>query len=46
MNIPFSGEDGGVGIEKGRLGTLQYIQYKHRKRLYWGLNEQPLAWGA
>jgi len=39
---PFTGiKDSGLGIDKGRLGILQY---KHQKSLYWGLNEQPLPW--
>jgi betaine-aldehyde dehydrogenase len=39
---PFAGvKESGLGIEKGRLGILQY---KHQKSLYWGLNEQPLGW--
>jgi len=42
ISTPFSGiKDSGVGIEKGRLGILQY---KHQKSLYWGFNEQPLPW--
>ena len=42
ISTPFSGiKDSGVGVEKGRLGILQY---KHQKSLYWGLNERPLAW--
>lgn len=42
ISTPFTGiKDSGVGIEKGRLGILQY---KHQKSLYWGLNEQPLPW--
>jgi betaine-aldehyde dehydrogenase len=42
ISTPFSGiKDSGVGVEKGRLGILQY---KHQKSLYWGLNEQPLPW--
>ncbi|HKU96166.1 MAG TPA: aldehyde dehydrogenase [Vineibacter sp.] len=44
ISTPFTGiKDSGVGIEKGRLGILQY---KHQKSLYWGLNEQPLPWAA
>ena len=42
ISTPFGGiKESGLGIEKGRLGILQY---KHQKSLYWGLNEQPLAW--
>jgi acyl-CoA reductase-like NAD-dependent aldehyde dehydrogenase len=42
ISTPFSGvKESGVGIEKGRLGILQY---QHQKSLYWGLNEQPLPW--
>jgi betaine-aldehyde dehydrogenase len=44
ISTPFSGiKDSGVGVEKGRLGILQY---KHQKSLYWGLNEQPLPWAG
>mgnify|MGYP000331832994 CR=1 FL=1 len=39
-NVP-TVKESGLGIEKGRLGILQY---KHQKSLYWGLNERPLAW--
>ena len=28
---------------KSRLGILQYME---QKSLYWGLNEQPLAWAG
>jgi len=39
---PFGGwRDSGLGREKGRLGILQYME---QKAMYWGLNEQPLAW--
>jgi betaine-aldehyde dehydrogenase len=42
ISTPFTGvKESGLGIEKGRLGILQY---KHQKSLYWGLNERPLAW--
>jgi len=42
ISTPFTGiKESGIGIEKGRLGILQY---KHQKSLYWGLNEQPLPW--
>jgi len=42
ISTPFTGiKESGLGIEKGRLGILQY---KHQKSLYWGLNEQPLPW--
>jgi betaine-aldehyde dehydrogenase len=42
ISTPFAGvKESGLGIEKGRLGILQY---KHQKSLYWGLNEQPLGW--
>ncbi|OEC39484.1 aldehyde dehydrogenase [Pseudomonas sp. 1D4] len=41
---PFGGwRDSGLGREKGRLGILQYME---QKSLYWGLNEQPLAWAG
>jgi betaine-aldehyde dehydrogenase len=44
ISTPFSGiKDSGVGVEKGRLGILQY---KHQKSLYWGLNEHPLPWAG
>lgn len=39
---PFGGwRDSGLGREKGRLGICQYME---QKSLYWGINEQPLAW--
>lgn len=39
---PFGGwRDSGLGREKGRLGICQYME---QKSLYWGTNEQPLAW--
>jgi len=42
ISTPFTGiKESGMGIEKGRLGILQY---KHQKSLYWGLNERPLPW--
>ncbi|MCC6609897.1 MAG: aldehyde dehydrogenase [Burkholderiales bacterium] len=42
ISTPFSGiKESGVGVEKGRLGILQY---KHQKSLYWGLNDRPLGW--
>jgi betaine-aldehyde dehydrogenase len=42
ISTPFTGiKESGIGIDKGRLGILQY---KHQKSLYWGLNEQPLPW--
>jgi len=42
ISTPFTGiKESGMGIEKGRLGILQY---KHQKSLYWGLNEKPLPW--
>jgi len=42
ISTPFTGiKQSGLGIEKGRLGILQY---KHQKSLYWGLNAQPLPW--
>ncbi|NBF13201.1 aldehyde dehydrogenase [Pseudomonas sp. Fl4BN1] len=41
---PFGGwRDSGLGREKGRLGILQYME---QKSLYWGMNEQPLAWAG
>ncbi|VUY43646.1 probable aldehyde dehydrogenase [Pseudomonas aeruginosa PAK] len=43
-STPFGGwRDSGLGREKGRLGILQYME---QKSLYWGLNEQPLAWAG
>jgi hypothetical protein len=33
----------GYGIEKGRLGILEYTS---QKSFYWGLNESPLPWAA
>ncbi|MDB5726873.1 MAG: aldehyde dehydrogenase, partial [Noviherbaspirillum sp.] len=42
ISTPFGGwRDSGLGREKGRLGILQYME---QKSMYWGLNEQPLAW--
>lgn len=42
ISTPFGGwRDSGLGREKGRLGIQQYME---QKSLYWGLNEQPLAW--
>jgi len=42
ISTPFGGwRDSGLGREKGRLGILQYME---QKSLYWGLDEQPLAW--
>ena len=42
ISTPFGGwRDSGLGREKGRLGILQYME---QKSLYWGMNEQPLAW--
>jgi acyl-CoA reductase-like NAD-dependent aldehyde dehydrogenase len=42
ISTPFTGiKESGMGIDKGRLGILQY---KHQKSLYWGLNDQPLPW--
>ncbi|EPV6577369.1 aldehyde dehydrogenase [Pseudomonas aeruginosa] len=44
ISTPFGGwRDSGLGREKGRLGILQYME---QKSLYWGLNEQPLAWAG
>ncbi len=42
ISTPFTGiKESGMGIDKGRLGILQY---KHQKSLYWGLNSEPLPW--
>jgi betaine-aldehyde dehydrogenase len=42
ISTPFSGmKESGIGLDKGRLGILQY---KQQKSLYWGLNEKPLPW--
>ena len=42
ISTPFGGwRDSGLGREKGRLGILQYME---QKSLYWGLNQQPIAW--
>ena len=42
ISTPFGGwKDSGLGREKGRLGILQYME---QKSLYWGLNDQPMAW--
>jgi betaine-aldehyde dehydrogenase len=42
ISTPFGGwRDSGLGREKGRLGIQQYME---QKSLYWGLNDNPLAW--
>ena len=42
VSTPFGGwNDSGLGREKGRAGILQYME---QKSMYWGTNEQPLAW--
>lgn len=42
ISTPFGGwRDSGLGREKGRLGIQQYME---QKSMYWGLNENPLAW--
>ncbi len=42
VSTPFGGwRDSGLGREKGREGIFQYMQ---QKSLYWGINEEPLAW--
>ncbi|MGH8821792.1 MAG: aldehyde dehydrogenase [Rhodoferax sp.] len=42
VSTPFGGwRDSGLGREKGREGILQYME---QKSMYWGTNEQPLAW--
>ena len=42
ISTPFGGwRDSGLGREKGRLGIQQYME---QKSMYWGLNDQPLAW--
>lgn len=42
ISTPFGGwRDSGIGREKGRLGIREYME---QKSLYWGLNDQPLAW--
>lgn len=42
ISTPFGGwRDSGLGREKGRLGIRAYME---QKSLYWGLNEDPLAW--
>lgn len=39
---PFGGwRDSGLGREKGRDGIFQYMQ---QKSMYWGIDEEPLAW--
>lgn len=44
ISTPFSGvKMSGYGIEKGRLGILEYTS---QKSIYWGLNESPLHWAA
>ena len=42
ISTPFGGwKDSGLGREKGRMGIQQYME---QKSLYWGLNDNPLAW--
>jgi len=42
VSTPFGGwRDSGLGREKGREGIFQYME---QKSMYWGTNEQPLAW--
>lgn len=42
VSTPFGGwRDSGLGREKGREGIFQYME---QKSLYWGTNEQPIAW--
>ena len=44
ISTPFGGfKESGVGREKGRDGLRAYMQ---QKSLYWGLNDEPLPWGA
>lgn len=44
VSTPFGGwRDSGLGREKGRAGILQYME---QKSLYWGTNEDPLAWAS
>jgi len=43
VSTPFGGwRDSGLGREKGREGILQYME---QKSMYWGTNDQPIAWG-
>ena len=42
ISTPFGGvKQSGLGREKGRLGIRAYMQ---QKSIYWGLNDEPLAW--
>jgi betaine-aldehyde dehydrogenase len=42
VSTPFGGvKESGLGREKGRTGIWEYC---NQKSLYWGMNEQPLAW--
>ncbi len=42
VSTPFGGwRDSGLGREKGREGIFQYME---QKSMYWGTNQQPLAW--
>ena len=42
ISTPFGGwKESGIGREKGRMGIQQYME---QKSLYWGLNDNPLAW--
>ncbi|GJH14811.1 aldehyde dehydrogenase [Caballeronia novacaledonica] len=42
ISTPFSGwKESGMGREKGYLGIREYM---HQKSVYWGMNDEPLAW--
>lgn len=42
VSTPFGGwRDSGLGREKGREGIFQYME---QKSMYWGTNDQPIAW--
>ncbi|HYP83711.1 aldehyde dehydrogenase [Variovorax sp.] len=44
VSTPFGGwRDSGLGREKGREGIFQYME---QKSMYWGTNDEPIAWAG
>jgi betaine-aldehyde dehydrogenase len=42
ISTPFGGfKDSGLGREKGRMGIRGYMQ---QKSIFWGLDDEPIAW--